>query len=659
MAVPSIFSTEAEQCSSSMLGELSDVQEDVQDTPEVEDSFTLFAGVPQSTPQKSRTPDFKAPLPFLQTTCAQATCTKSPSGLAPTWTQPGTASLSTLTTVRSPRRGLTFDEPHNTAQAEMDISTTSAFDISMTSEPAADPADTSFVPYSTPSSSATGSSASLSGQPGGWHERKWIVNESKLMELFQRCPSCGASMCDLNQTKKTTGSQLSIKWECNNGHTGEWQSCPDTRGMPENNLLTAAVTLFTGATYTHIADWAGLLNLQLPQKTTYYNIQSSYLIPTVDETYKKQENAIKARLICQTLDEEEVHICGDGRSDSPGHSSKYTTYSFMDDATKQIVGFDLIQVTQAKNSVAMERMGFKKGLDKLLDDGIAVKVVTTDRHPSIRKMMREDYPDITHQFDPWHVTKGLKKKMVVAANRRNCKDLAPWTRSVSNHMWWSCSSCKGDPKELQRRWTSVLHHIRGVHRWEDDGNEYRCYHDDISADEQRIKKWLRHDSPAYKALYEVVMNTRLLNDLNQMALFKHTGQLEVFHNSLLKYCPKRLHFAYPSMQARTMLAVMDHNENHNQPRQQATTETGRRRHNIVYQKQSKQWIARPVYVDTTQKFRDELMEGVIQRRLDPSIKYRDPSSHVKVPRLAANIGLPKPRKEDVMKGHTLRFKVSS
>jgi len=63
-------------------------------------------------------------------------------------------------------------------------------------------------------------------------------------------------------------------------------------------------------------------------------------------------------------------------------------------------------VTQAKNSVAMEPMGFKKGLDKLLDEGINVKVVTTDGHPSIRKMMREDYPDIAHQLDPWHVAKG-------------------------------------------------------------------------------------------------------------------------------------------------------------------------------------------------------------------------------------------------------------
>lgn len=71
-------------------------------------------------------------------------------------------------------------------------------------------------------------------------------------------------------------------------------------------------------------------------------------------------------------------------------------------------------MTQAKNSVAMEPMGFKKGLEKLLDEGISVKVVTTDRHPSIRKIMREDFPNIEHQFDPWHTGKG--KSIVVSVS---------------------------------------------------------------------------------------------------------------------------------------------------------------------------------------------------------------------------------------------------
>lgn len=230
----------------------------------------------------------------------------------------------------------------------MDISSaTSALDISMASEPASEPAadlaDSSFVPDTSPSTSTTGSTASIPGQHRGWKERKWLVNESKLMELFKKGTVCGAEMCDLNQIVKTTGTRIRVIWKCNSGHTGDWESCPNVRGMEENNLLAAA-TLFTGATYTDIADWAGLLNIQMPHKSTYYSIQSSYLIPVIAEEYKKQEDTIRARLICQTLDGEGVQICGDGRSDSPGHSCKYTTYSFMDDSTNQIVTFELIQV---------------------------------------------------------------------------------------------------------------------------------------------------------------------------------------------------------------------------------------------------------------------------------------------------------------------------
>lgn len=65
-------------------------------------------------------------------------------------------------------------------------------------------------------------------------------------------------------------------------------------------------------------------------------------------------------------------------------------------------------------------------------------------------------------------------------------------------------------------------------------------------------------------------------------LFYFSGQLEVFHNALLKYCPKRLHFQYPSMKARTMLAVMDHNENHSTKREQATTAAGGYSRNANY-----------------------------------------------------------------------------
>ncbi|KAK7157007.1 hypothetical protein R3I94_006918 [Phoxinus phoxinus] len=139
-----------------------------------------------------------------------------------------------------------------------------------------------------------------------------------------------------------------------------------------------------------------------------------------------------------------------------------------------------------------------------------------------------------------------------------------------------------------------------------------------------------------------------------MALFKHTGKLEVFHSLLLKYCPKRIHFHYTSMLARTQLAVLDHNENVN--RHQASTKTGTPRFNVVFPKHSKQWVARKLYESTSQNFRVELVRRVLQRRMDSSIVYKDSSSHLEIQPLPKNIAQQlKPSKEDTVSKHLSRF----
>lgn len=181
-------------------------------------------------------------------------------------------------------------------------------DISMSSTDVPPGAkDPSFVPSSTSTSTP---SSEESGEMGTWKERKWLVNQSRLMQLFENCHKCGGRI--LETSVSSTGSQVRIKWDCVNGHSGLWTSCPDVRGMPENNLLFSASTLFTGATYTTIADWAKLLNLQMPKKTTFYSIQSSYLIPAIDMKYKEQHQAIMERLLQKQTG---VHVSGDGRSD--------------------------------------------------------------------------------------------------------------------------------------------------------------------------------------------------------------------------------------------------------------------------------------------------------------------------------------------------------
>ncbi|CAM4661702.1 unnamed protein product [Leuciscus chuanchicus] len=309
----------------------------------------------------------------------------------------------------------------------------------------------------------------------------------------------------------------------------------------------------------------------VPHKTTFNAIQSSYLIPAIDEIFKEQQSAILDTLKAGTTERNEIHLSGDGRSDSPGYSAKYTTYSLMDDITDKVVHFELVQVTESSSSVAMESTGFRRALNKILDDNIGVSVVTTDRSPSIRKIMRVDYQNIHHEFDVWHVAKGMIKKLASLTRYKDNRALQPWIKSIGNHLWFTCSSCGGDPDELIKRWKSILHHICGVHSWIEDGEPKKCMHSELSSEEQRKKKWIDHTSRAFITLENLVLDKGLLKDLRQMALFKHTGKLEVFHSLLLKYCPKRIHFHYTSMLARTQLAVLDHNENVH--RQQARTET--------------------------------------------------------------------------------------
>lgn len=185
-------------------------------------------------------------------------------------------------------------------------------------DPEDDPKDDSYkLPDTSPSSPSGSGSASTSnyGSKNAWSERKWIVDESCIMQMFQTCCQCGMPMEERKLTKH--GSQLKIRWTCLQGHKGLWQSCPDQRKMARNNILTSAAILFTGGTYTDIKDWASLLNLQIPGKTQFYAVQSKYLIPVINRTYKKQQDHIIERLKQPTA-EEKLALAGDARCDSPG-----------------------------------------------------------------------------------------------------------------------------------------------------------------------------------------------------------------------------------------------------------------------------------------------------------------------------------------------------
>ena len=126
-------------------------------------------------------------------------------------------------------------------------------------------------------------------------------------------------------------------------------------------------------------------------------------------------------------------LAGDGRSDSPGHSAKYGSYSILELTCNKIVDVQVyvhvymhvnmlhvymqvqymsccvphhLQSNEVSSSNQMEKEGLDRVLQFIKEKYLTVGILLTDRHLQISKLMREQHPNVNHYFDVWHVAKG-------------------------------------------------------------------------------------------------------------------------------------------------------------------------------------------------------------------------------------------------------------
>ena len=502
-------------------------------------------------------------------------------------------------------------------------------------------ADSSYTPE-TESSSDSDSDQENTSKPVT--DRRFLVDESQMDKLFQFCFLCHAPVTVIK--KFSDGSNIHVRTECLNHHTDSWRSDSDINGMSGANILVAAAILFTGNTYSRISEVAELLNLNFMSRGTFYNIQSQYLFPVVHHTWEQHQEALFQCLSNQVL------LAGDGRCDSPGHSAKYGTYSIMETSSSNVIDFEVVQVSEVKNSAGIEPEGLRRVLTRLTEHGINWVQLATDRHPTISSIMNKEFQDHNHEYDVWHVSKGLTKKITARASKKACIELSKWTKSITNHLWWSSKTCEGNYDLLREKWKSILFHIRNIHDWSCNDVYHRCEHSEITRDDQP-KKWLKDDSEAYKELQALVTDKKLLKDMKKMTNFAHTGELEVFHSSQLKYLPKRQHFSYEGMVARTELAILANNLQRSS--EQATTKDGNLRFKLVHPKSRKSWVVKPVYEKKNNYYLYQMLEMVVEVRLSgtaPKIKRQ-------LPTLKENIApTPRPDKQEAVSQHRSRFQTA-
>ncbi|XP_061192241.1 uncharacterized protein LOC133200466 [Saccostrea echinata] len=240
-----------------------------------------------------------------------------------------------------------------------------------------------------------------------WKERKFIVFESHLLELFKSCPSC-ASLC-LFQIKKIIGSLVKVDQTCGTcGYERTWDSQPITGSVTSGNLLLSAAILFTGLLTSKALRFMEHINIQTITPNTFFQHQKHYLHPSICSVWKTFQDNYFQKMIESGKD---LTIGGDGRADTPGHSAKFGSYAILNLELSPVINVQLVQSNEVKSSYHMEKEGFIRSINFIKEKGLKIAEIVTDRHVQIVKHVREEMPETIHHFDVWHVAKGLKKKV--------------------------------------------------------------------------------------------------------------------------------------------------------------------------------------------------------------------------------------------------------
>ena len=241
--------------------------------------------------------------------------------------------------------------------------------------------------------------------------------ESCLFNLLERCYSCGQEV-ELNTSVR--GTLLVVNGTCPDGHVLNWQSQPLVRDLGAGNLMVAAAILFCGLTFTGISNLAKLLNLAMFSESSFYRPQKEYLFPVIHTNYLMQQDAI-----LEFFRGNNLQLSGDGRCDSPGYSAKHCIYSLTDSDTDLILDCKLIQSLETGSSVAMEKKGLRRSLNYLLERDVSIVTIATDRHRGVGALMKSDNPYTSHQFDVWHMAKGVVKQLTQKGKLKHCERFLP------------------------------------------------------------------------------------------------------------------------------------------------------------------------------------------------------------------------------------------
>lgn len=247
--------------------------------------------------------------------------------------------------------------------------------------------DTSYQPSQ---QSQSQDSDTTEGLDLDYSDRKFLVYERHLDELFTHCSVCSHS-CRL--IKRVIGTYVSVTQSCLScNFTRCWTSQPMIGSLPAGNIHLSAALFFSGASISKAERVMAALNVEGISSATFYRHSQLYLQPTVLSLWHTHQLELIHQLVLRSG---EVVVGGDMRADSPGHCAKYGSYTMLEVRSNRIIDVQLVQSNEVGGSGRMEKEGLIRSLEFLESSGLSVDAIITDRHPQVQKYLRENKPSVS------------------------------------------------------------------------------------------------------------------------------------------------------------------------------------------------------------------------------------------------------------------------
>ncbi|XP_064474320.1 uncharacterized protein LOC135388606 isoform X2 [Ornithodoros turicata] len=364
----------------------------------------------------------------------------------------------------------------------------------------------------------------------------YIVSRSCLVELLQVCALCSSRETSVQLT--TMGSLARATVTCVSGHRRQWNSQPLVHEKPAGNIAMCSAILFSGSSITKSLRLFDIMGIARIHRSQYFEYQKCYLFPAIQNVWEKEQAAVTEKLEGRPL-----HLAGDARCDSPGHTALHGTYTVMETTVNRIVHFEVVKATTVSSSYCMEQKGLELCLDYIATKGMEVNTLVTDRHSQVKAFLRNKHPHISHRFDVWHVAKGIKKKIAAVSQSKKHQVLRLWCESIIRHLYW-CARTSDNGELLLAKWETVVRHVINVHSHPNSLHPV-CFHGDLGE-----REWLHEGTETYKKLHDILLAKQLVKDIPQLSSAQQTFGLETFHAVLIHFAPKSNSFSDQGMVAR-------------------------------------------------------------------------------------------------------------